>query len=113
MALAAASMPASGWESTFTNLAPGAHLPRPAGSLASRALGTDDANLRNTARCPTCGIVVKVRTLPLAGTAPAAYELTVRFRDGSRRLSHHADDAAWRVGDSIMLMGGTRLAERH
>jgi hypothetical protein len=75
---------------------------------AAHATGTDP---RSAARCQACGIVETVRTLKVAGATPADYELTVRMRDGSRRTSSHSDSAGWRVGDSIMLIGGGRSAD--
>ncbi|WP_332825724.1 hypothetical protein [Ramlibacter sp.] len=96
IALAAASLPS----------------PRPRVAATSPAFVAEDTTQRSLGRCATCGVVERVRPLALAGAAPAGYELTVRFRDGSRRLSSHADEVDWRVGDAIMLLGGTRLAER-
>lgn len=55
-----------------------------------------------------CGVVEIIRKLEAAGTTPAAYEFTVRMRDGSTRVSSNASVAKWRVGDSIMLIGGDR-----
>ncbi|MEO8655357.1 MAG: hypothetical protein ABI409_14625, partial [Ramlibacter sp.] len=67
--------------------------------------------IRNRGRsCEGCGVVQSVRRLESAGGAPAAYELTVRLRDGSMRTSNVANTARWRVGDRIMLIGGVKSA---
>jgi hypothetical protein len=101
VAVAAASMPQAGWAADTANPAPVTQL------LPTAAPTVTD--LRSPARCQTCGVVEGVRTLQVAGTAPADYELTVRLRDGSRRISNHSDSAGWRVGDPIMLIGGAKL----
>jgi hypothetical protein len=113
VALAAASMPVAGWASdgsdpvSATPSTPLAGIQR-----AAVILPQDRLDARPVGRCDTCGVVEMVRTLHLAGATPATYELTVRFRDGSRRVSSHADHAGWRAGDSILLMGGAKLAHR-
>jgi hypothetical protein len=94
--LAAASMPVAGGESAMAS-------PAPAIVLLPVAIQRTVA---------TIGVVEIVRKLQAAGAVPAGYELTVRFRDGSRRISNHADNAGWRVGDSISLIGGSMLADR-
>jgi hypothetical protein len=107
--VAAASMPQAGWARAIADAAPQTPVPV-AAAQGSTARSAADARL--AARCQTCGVVEIVRTLHGAGAAPAGYELTVRFRDGSRRISSHSDAAGWRVGDSIMLVGGAKLADR-
>lgn len=67
----------------------------------------DEAAAAVLSRCPGCGVVESIRALqPLAGS-PAAYEFNVRMRDGSLRTSTTDGRAAWRVGDRILLVGGT------
>lgn len=110
--LAAASMPAVGWASNAVNPTSVTHRgPAVLADTMPEPRVAEGITARST-RCNTCGVVEVVRTREAAGTALAGYELTVRFRDGSRRLSSHADGAGWRAGDSIMLIGGTRLADR-
>jgi len=101
VAVAGASIPQAGW----------------AGGIASPAPVTKVAVAEGTspplmARCRTCGIVETVRRFQAAGATPAGYEMTVRLRDGSRRISSQSDSARWRVGDSIMLLGGAKLPGR-
>lgn len=64
---------------------------------------------RTRTRCESCGVVETIRLMDAAGTLPAAYEFTVRLRDGTARVSRvaSATASAWTVGDSIMLIGGT------
>jgi hypothetical protein len=107
--VAAASLPQVGWAGAIANPAPVASL-LPSDS-AHGSTGPIVKDPRSSARCQTCGIVEMVRTVHVAGAAPADYELTVRMRDGSRRTTSHSDSAGWRVGDSIMLIGGAKLAD--
>ena len=100
VAVAGAGVPVAEWTGT-----PAASVP------VARLLPTIDVpalKYRIAGRCQTCGVVEIVRKLEAAGATPAAYELTVRLRDGSRRLSSQALNTGWRVGDSIMLIGGAR-----
>jgi len=62
---------------------------------------------RPRARCDSCGVVESIRALEPAGKLPAAFEFTVRLRDGSLRVSRTVGRGTWRAGDRIMLMGGT------
>ncbi len=64
------------------------------------------AKPRTRARCMTCGVIESIRRLEPVGALPAAYEFTVRLRDGSTRISSSATQDKWRSGDRIMLMGG-------
>ena len=100
VAVAGAGMPGTEWTGD-----PAAPAP------VARLLPTMDVPVlksRASGRCQSCGVVEIVRKLEATGVAPAAYELTVRLRDGSRRLSNQALNTGWRVGDSIMLIGGQR-----
>jgi hypothetical protein len=59
------------------------------------------------ARCSGCGVIESIRPLaPLEGE-PAGFEFTVRLRDGSLRTSTSTGKASWRVGDRILLLGGS------
>ena len=52
------------------------------------------------------GVVEAMVRTEAAGGVPAAYEFTVRLRDGSSRVSSDANPGKWRIGDHIMLIGG-------
>jgi len=58
-------------------------------------------------RCAGCGLVTAIRHIEAAGAVPAAYEFTVRMRDGSVRTSSDASAGAWMVGDRMILVGGS------
>lgn len=60
-------------------------------------------------RCTTCGVVEAIRRIEPVGTQPAAYEFTVRLRDGSTRVSTEVGTSpgTWLVGDPIMLIAGS------
>jgi hypothetical protein len=58
-------------------------------------------------RCPGCGQVVSIRHIEAADSVPAAYEFTVRMRDGSVRTSSDTSAGNWIVGDRIILVGGS------
>jgi hypothetical protein len=113
MTLAAMSMPVAAWASSLGNPAPEASAAPGSGMQATASTTAPEGlNPRSTTRCHTCGVVVMVRPLQSAGAAPTGYELTIRFRDGSRRISSHSDHVVWSAGDSIMLIGGDKLADR-
>jgi hypothetical protein len=57
-------------------------------------------------RCGGCGFVQAIRHIEATASAPAAYEFTVRMRDGSVRTSSDANVGKWVVGDRIILVGG-------
>ena len=59
-------------------------------------------------RCAGCGFVESIRHVEAAGLVPAAYEFTVRMRDGSVRTSSDSSAGKWLVGDRIILVGGTK-----
>lgn len=61
---------------------------------------------RLRAVCESCGVVETVRRFEPVGEQPAGYELTVRLRDGSARVSSVDGSAKWLAGDRIMLIGG-------
>jgi hypothetical protein len=111
VAVAAASVPAVGWAADIASTFSMTRVP-PAAAVQPAAAPdlTEGLSPRLTARCLNCGIVETVRALEVTGAAPVGYELTVRLRDGSRRTS--SDSGRWRVGDSIMLLGGTGLGDR-
>ena len=60
-------------------------------------------------RCHGCGFVVSIRRVEAAGLLPAAYEFTVRMRDGSLRTSSASSAGKWSVGDRIILVGDAKV----
>ena len=90
----------------------GAMQPAPVAVLAAPASSLDAPVPAARVRCAACGFVESIRHVQAAGLVPAAYELTVRMRDGSLRTSSDASAGKWLVGDRIMLVGGQRAAER-
>jgi hypothetical protein len=107
--LAAASVPQTGWAANVVQPASVAHLLPAAATPAAVAAVKAGGRGRFNGRCQSCGVVELVRVLQVAGTAPAGYELTVRLRDGSRRVSNHSASTGWRVGDQIMVLGGASI----
>lgn len=91
----------------------GMATPRETPSAAERALpatvpeGAGKARIRS--RCQGCGVVESIRRVEPVGNEPAGYEFTIRLRDGSTRVTSDATPAQWRIGDSIMLIGGARI----
>jgi len=89
----------------------GAMQPAPA-TVVAPASSPDVPGPALRVRCAACGFVESIRHVQAAGLVPAAYELTVRMRDGSLRTSSDASAGKWLVGDRIMLVGGQRAADR-
>lgn len=78
----------------------------------ARARVTDDR--RNRPWCPECGIVESMRQVERSGHIGAAiattgksYELTVRFRDGSKTVFNEATPRIWRQGSRVIVIAGT------
>lgn len=63
---------------------------------------------RARARCDSCGVIETIRRFESTGKLPGGYELTVRLRDGSTRVSSDAGRGKWHIGDSIMFIGGAK-----
>jgi len=57
-------------------------------------------------RCEACGVVESLQRTEAGDGRSAAYQFTVRMRDGSSRLSSDANSGKWRIGDHVMLIGG-------
>jgi hypothetical protein len=100
---AAATVPMAAWAPGSTSNAAGP-------VTAALPLVAAVANPHLSTRCQTCGVVQIVRKLKAVGVSAASYELTVRLRDGTTRISSHSGPVGWRVGDSIMLIGDARVA---
>lgn len=72
-------------------------------------------------KCAECGVVESVRAVPTVGNAgsmmaadydkalgksTASYQVTVRMRDGSRRVFVDANTANWRPGERMTIIEG-------
>ncbi len=77
---------------------PVVELPRDSASVQAKP--------RTRARCMACGVIESIRRLEPVGDLPAAFEFTVRLRDGSTRISSSTTQDKWRSGDRIMFIGG-------
>jgi hypothetical protein len=85
---------------------------------------------RYRARCPECGVVESMREIGRSGdrggqaaidldgtgrtcgsaidadaAAEQCFEITVRFRDGSRTIFREASPRTWRAGNRVMVIG--------
>ena len=78
----------------------------PDGAELSPALAAKERRART--RCENCGVVVAIRRIEPAGDLPAAYEFTLRLRDGTLRTRRTDSAGTWRSGDRIMLLGGAK-----
>jgi hypothetical protein len=101
--------------SVLCALAPGAinamQLEQPATAANAPAVSPAAASALDVRKhCAGCGFVQSIRHVGAAGLLPAAYEFTVRMRDGSVRTSSDASEGRWRVGDRIILVGGPTAA---
>lgn len=80
------------------------------GAVAATPPSTDGpmsaSEVRARTRCAGCGVVESIRPLEATANLPAAFEFTVRLRDGSARVSRTIGRGQWRAGDRIILMGG-------
>jgi hypothetical protein len=118
---------------------PGGAEGAPAKNLQSGpAAGPTVNKPRNGVRCPECGVVESIRTIEpsrdingqgaarakveeadAGGASDAAivadavtantYEITVRFRDGSRAVLNEATPRSWRLGSRVMVIGRSSL----
>ena len=68
----------------------------------------DSAEPRPKTKCPECGVVESMQCVAGEGNSPALYEITVRLRDGSTRVSHHTSPAQWRLGEHLLLIDGSQ-----
>jgi hypothetical protein len=94
--LAMANVPSTGWwQEAVPEELPAVSAPIREGKAA-----------RMRAACEACGVVETIRRFEPVGEQPAGWELTVRMRDGSSRVSSIASSAKWHIGDRIMLIGG-------
>lgn len=62
------------------------------------------AAVRTRAKCEGCGVVESVREIVSDGQSPAVFELTVRLRDGSTRVTSVSNPAQWRPGERTILI---------
>ena len=106
---------------------------------AEPAVGPTVNKRRNGVRCPECGVVESIRKIELSGdiggrgtvgvkvaegvsagassaaiapeaVATKSYEITVRFRDGSRTILNEATPRSWRLGSRVMVIGRSYAA---
>ena len=104
--VAMANVPVGQWSS---DPSPAAAVTSPQSSGGLQPARKHEAlTTRFSSNCQSCGVVESIRKLDAAGSTPGGYELTIRLRDGSTRVSSDASVATWRVGDSIMLIGGDK-----
>jgi hypothetical protein len=97
----------------------------PAGALAT-------INRRSRASCPDCGVIESIRQIEVSGAQDALdvkvarrvsrdaiassavagkrYEITVRFRDGSTAVFNQAGAQPGRVGNRVIVIGGSRAS---
>jgi len=105
--MAMANAPAS-WLHGSSAKAASAHELPSAGAAVAPALADGQAKVRARFRCESCGVVETIRRIGPVGELVVAYEFTVRLRDGSTRISSDASQAKWRIGDSVMVIGGAK-----
>ena len=99
-------------------------------SPANRVVSHPATHRRYRARCPECGVVESMREIGRSGdsggqaaidldgagrtcgsaigadaVAERCFEITVRFRDGSRTVFQEASPRAWRAGNRVMVIG--------
>lgn len=67
----------------------------------------DTAEPRPRTKCPQCGVVESMQRVAGEGNSPTLFEITVRLRDGSTRVSRHASPAQWRLGERIIVIDGS------
>jgi hypothetical protein len=107
--VAAASSPLMSW---MDGAVEGAEsltaLPAPDTGVATPVAPANTARARGRSTCDSCGVVESVRRLEPAAGMPAFYEMTVRLRDGSSRVTSIANTAQWHAGDRIMLIGSAK-----
>ena len=105
--VAAASTPLLSWMDGAVEVAESLPtLPASDTGVATPAAPANTARGRST--CDSCGVVESVRRLEPAAGMPAFYEMTVRLRDGSSRVTSIANTAQWHAGDRIMLIGSAK-----
>ena len=79
-------------------------------AAAPSAAEVDDDRPATKARCDECGEIASVRHVASAGNLPSTYEITVRMRDGSVRVTSDPTPADWRTGDRIKYIDGANPA---
>lgn len=90
-----------------------------ASAQAGPAPAPAQTNRQRRTSCSDCGIVESIRKIEpangveapgsvrvvAAAAAPNNYEITVRFRDGSRTIFNEARSPAWRLGSRVIVVG--------
>jgi hypothetical protein len=59
-------------------------------------------------RCDDCAVFESIRHVAAVAGAPETYEITVRLRDGSTRVSNDPTPANWLPGDRIIVVGSAK-----
>jgi hypothetical protein len=84
-------------------IAPSAQVSPAVHTPSAGELGTVPAR----PQCDGCGVVEGIKLVQGVDNGPATFAFSVRMKDGSLRDSVTATAGSWRVGDHIILMGGT------
>jgi hypothetical protein len=67
-------------------------------------------------RCPQCGSIESMRAIPPNVAEPHAsqiYEYTLRMADGSSSVFQETLPASWRLGERMMVIGGTAGSQKN
>ena len=108
---------------TITAIGAGIALASSAGVMAVSGLGvvslmpaattqSEEAEAPAARSCE-CGRIESAVDIPVTDNrAIRVREYTVRMADGSRRTFTERSDVRWRIGESLILIGGERLPAR-
>lgn len=81
---------------------------KPAGANGDKASAGAASDTPTRATCAECGVIELVREIDTRGERAAgstrSYEFTIRFRDGSRRVSNEATPRLWRSGTRVKVI---------
>jgi len=91
---------------TLTELSP---MPaQPAGAKGDEASAGVVSDTPTRTTCAGCGVIESVREIDTRGEHAAestrSYEVTIRFRDGSRHVFNEATPRMWRSGTRVMVI---------
>jgi hypothetical protein len=69
-----------------------------------------EARLAQKASVISSGVVQAIRELPAEGASRARqFEMTIRMRDGTMRISHESGSARWLAGDAVRFIGSPAI----
>jgi len=81
---------------------------RPAGETGGTASAGVVNNAPTGTTCTECGMIESVRESAVRGEQAAestrSYEVTIRFRDGSKRVLSEATPRMWRSGTAVKII---------